>query len=215
MKYILFVITLIYSTLQFGCDSTAPQTEYSIQDIMPLASGNQWTWISSHYTSAGSLEREDTIGDFIGAPHTFDGNSGYYPTSCGCAYGFLHYSGNDLLVYDSISKTSSIKLRYPMAPDESIIVVDSINREGLRLQGVLRMLSKNASVTVPAGTFNCVKYEELYRYGADGFLDTAYIIYKYYAPGVGAVMGEQYKYFPTDTPPHIEYSSKLLSYTLN
>jgi hypothetical protein len=215
MKNIHLVIALICFTLHFGCDSTAPQTEHSIQDIMPLASGNQWTYVVSQYTTGGGLQRVDTIGDFIGASYTFDGNSGYYPTACGCPYGFLHYSGNDLLIYDSTNKTSSIVLRYPMGADESIILVDSIDQQGLRLQGALRMLSRNSSVTVPAGTFNCVKYEELYLYGADNFLDTAQIIYKYYAHGIGLVMREQYRQFPNDTPPQIEFLSKLLSYSLN
>jgi uncharacterized protein DUF3108 len=215
MKHAKLIVLLLPILAYFGCDSTAPVTDHSIQDIVPLDSGNRWTYLVTQYTGGGGIQRIDTIGNVIGAPLTFNGNSGYYPSDCACKYGFLHYSGNDLVAYDSSDKTSSIVLRYPMGSDESIIVVDSIDQQGLRLQGTLRMLSTNASVTVPAGTFSCVKYEDLYLYGADTFLDTAQIIYRYYAPGVGLVMQEQYRYSPNDTPPQIEFSSKLLSYSLH
>jgi hypothetical protein len=190
-------VLLVLSCMAYcGCDSStsvAPSSS-KIQAYFPLQVGNQWIYQRSAYGDSGNVDRLDTISNSVESSGIAYGKSGFYLSDRNGQI-FAYYSGNDVIRIDPGGSRIFYKLRYPMSPSEEIVLIDSTINGG-HFRSAIRLISDSVSVTVPAGTFNCIAYRTAELYGEHGVMDTNFISNFYLGYGVGFVKDETYFCWP-------------------
>lgn len=193
MNRIASLLTLC-TLLAFNSCSEDPQTTttYTIQDIFPLSAGSFSVIQTQKYDTSDAVIRTDTVLVRIDSLVAYNGMQGY-STFYVDDYRVLFYKGDDLMSGDFISEVDEFMLRYPIPSGETYVSKDTTYSDSVRSRVTLRILSENEKVTVPAGTFDCIKYESIRMYGKPGVYDTTSLSYSYYAPHVGYVKQEEYR----------------------
>ncbi len=213
-KYLLLVFCL-------GIISCKSSTDTGTQNqtvIMPLAIGNTWIYLDNGYDSNGHL--------FV--PSTYD----TLLISDTITYGkdILYKPQNRLIYYTN--KANGLWVRYDLAPSEeiffakypakdgdifrrdSLIVTKESSPDPLGLTiGNFIVSSTTESVTVPAGTFVC------YKYNADYYDTTSHQLVdrvnSFYAPNVGRIKSEDFHLDSATQILKLLQSSELMKVMLN
>jgi uncharacterized protein DUF3108 len=211
MKLFGSILTLFASLSYLGCtNSSSPETTQTIQNAFPLKIGNSWTYQASGYDPNGILHK-DTARFSIDSAGTVNGHAGFYISMFGV--GFIYYSGDDLMASDLTGDDPQFWMRYPMETGEEFVIKDT-SSGSYRERDVMRLVSKNTTVTVPAGTFTCIWYKTT---GMDntlnGTFDTTTSSDLYVALGVGQIKQENYLYYPDPANPE-HTTTELISYTV-
>lgn len=207
-------ILLLFACLSYlGCETSSgggPLGE-TIQNVFPMKVGNSWSYLATSYHVNGGIAEQDTFRFSIDSAGTVNGHAGFYASLFGV--GFLYYSGNDLMADDLTGDKPQFWMRYPMEVGEEIVLKDTVNGS-YREKDIVRLVSKNTTITVPAGTFTCIWYKTT---GMDntlnGTFDTTTTSDFYVALGVGLIKTEDYLYYPDPSNPE-HTTTELISYTV-
>ena len=182
-RHIIILIAILVS----GCSNSASNGVAS-GVLMPLTYNNNWTYGSVSTDSVtGKPYFTDTVSDTVkytifsikslwsGVVSTNDSEIGVPGRYYRNAADGLHYS-------DPGSNIDNLIAKYPAnAGDtfqENFIITDENSPTPRDTSITVTVLATNASVTVPAGTFQCMKYASL-PLGRSSI--------SYYAPGVGLI----------------------------
>jgi hypothetical protein len=185
-----FCITLLSVSLLIGCSEDPAPSTNTIQQLFPMAVGNSWKMQDIEYDDLGNIDKIDTVDLTIDSAGTSYGHSGFFASAEGIPV-FLFYNGNDLRSRSPFDTNDELRVRYPMAVNEIIIMEDTTDPDGFRSQSLFKMISENTPVSVPGGTFNCVVYMGYELYGK-GTLDTTSIDIMSFAFGTGYVKLDSY-----------------------
>ena len=197
---VLLSLSLIVTTIP-SCDKNNPVDNGSPSVLVPLKSGNSWVNVSWHYDSTGvvtstSIDSLWVSGDsvvegenyFVISDGIENSNGGLYPNI------FFRIARNTASGYEEqFNGLELSKYDFPIGIKDSTVV------------------SFNESVTVPAGTYNCI----VYKYFAGMFLvGTKYQPFygkTYICPNIGII--KQESTIPGNKYPN--YSSVLTRVILN
>jgi hypothetical protein len=153
--------------------------------------GNYWVYDAKAYNSDGSVAAKITQTVEVTGTETFQGHPSFdVDVGSGPTGGQLYfYSGSDLYAgfTGGINPNSQIMLRYPMSPGETFVISDTTYYASYRYREELIFRGNNQSVTVPAGTFSCYRFEHLSMSGNATKLDTQQIDEQFFSPGVGLI----------------------------
>ncbi len=170
-------------------DETIDAWDYTIKQVFPVKVGSKWELKQTDYDiTRDEIISIDTTEIRIESDTTYYGKPAYY------AFTFddhraLFYSNDDLQIgiFGFNVSASFSFLRYPMADGEIYVISDTTYPDHFRERTTLRILSRNEKVTVPAGTFDCVKYERLIIGGLVDAFDTTSTSHIYLAPFTGYI----------------------------
>lgn len=211
MKIAASILALFLVVLLISCDSeTASDERATIRSLFPLTVGNNWRYLFTEFDTNGALEAQDTLELTINSAGTLNGHTGVY-ASVAMNPVFLYFSSNDLWNIDvSQPDDSALSLRYPLS---GVLVLRDTTSSGLyRSRRTMRIVSEKEKITVPAGSFDCIKYETLDENGAPGEYDTASIDFMYFAPNIGLIA--QQGYIHRQNRSRLKFKNELISYTL-
>jgi hypothetical protein len=194
---------------------TTPGSNNSISTLYPLKVGNVWNYHLIEYRSSGQikLEQDFTI-RVVDSLLDTSGNITYLTVTTLKNDTNVQYYNNGIDLYSGRKGTSDIilRLRYPMAAGQTI-VLSEIQGQGYLSRYLLQYISSAESVTVPAGTFNCLRYDYIFLAGSStSTLDTVSTTTMYLALNTGMV--EQKDYFYEGGSKYLRYHVRLLSYDL-
>ena len=211
MKSSVSVLLLVFSVLYFGCDSSEPDENVTIQQLFPLNVGNVWALSREEYNADGSVEGRDTLRITIDSAGVLNGRQGFYSTNPDGELFFVYYSGNDMYSYGPSRDRTDLILHLPENFNEDFVTADTTYSGGYHSKSIMKLVSKNAPVTVPAGSFSTFKFESIHLYG-QGVLDTSSMSVLHFAPGVGLVFQQGYSY--DSTIKTLRTKQELISYVV-
>jgi hypothetical protein len=191
---IVAVAGLIWSC---GDDDQITNSEPS-EDIMPLAIGNQWRSEVLRVDSAGDTVSLDSQSTIIVGDTTISGQTWFrYQTD--------YIQSSDLPVLRMAS--DGLWVSGPDATDAAYLLAKYPCNTGdtwtnAAADDTITVRGTKVSVTVPAGTYECVQYA-IHRPSGDSTVN-------YYAPGTGLVK----QTFFVVSRTHSEYRTELLSATV-
>jgi hypothetical protein len=211
MKTLTSFYLLVFSVLYFGCESETPADNgLSIQSLFPMAVGNEWVLANTEYDDTGLINGRDTVRIRLDSAGTINGHAGFYLTSPDNDLIFLYYAGNTIVQVDVERNISRESLRFPKTAGEEITVHDTLHEDGYRFKETVRFVSTRVPVSVPAGSFDALHFEQMSMSGQDGDLDTVTLVDMFMVPNVGLVYQRYY-----DMPGRTLMSKQeLLSYTI-
>ena len=189
MSYLLFFAAIsVFS----GCKNSSSPSSGSINDIFPLAAGNTWVLQEQEWDGNGTLRLDTTTSILLKSKTVFQGQDGYILSIGGDTTGktVVYAQGNsDLYTADIGSTTPYIQhiLHYPMNDGDSYVLRDTTYSDLTISRDVLVLRSSNEPVTVPAGTFSTVHFDEIFIGGTASKPDTGSINMIYFAKGVGYI----------------------------
>lgn len=197
-----------------GCSEDPVPSGGTIQQLFPLSVGNSWTLQQTIYDDAGNVTNTDTSRMTIDSTGTVFGHSGFYFSSDG-DHGFYYYqNGIDVRYQDpKDEQDNSIVMRYPMAENEILVIKDTTTEAGYRTKEFIKLISENTSVTVPAGTFNCLTYIKYRLYGNSTLDTTSYIVMSA-AFGKGIIQQDIYRRTSSTSPLVRKINFSLVSSTI-
>ena len=178
-----------------SCSSkTTEPTDNTSNNFIPLKIGNIWNYNSEMYDSTGSSIGvwSDTV-KIIGDT-TINGELWYWSYSRfhdGISTSLAKVSSSGYLVYDSqvLINSGVLRYKYPGSVGETYLVkmqfIDSLYSYSRQIMSV------NANVTVPSGTYSCYLYYNA-RLRLTDFAEVLEAEY-YICPGMGIVRQNFYK----------------------
>jgi hypothetical protein len=173
----LLFLLLTAVCLLAACDKDDPVTPGAGGSLYPLTIGNSWTYRSMRFDSLGNSKSLDTV-EFSITKDTLVGNEHWF--SLGSGVGEYLANRGDGTWYMRINSSGVITqqpvmfFRYPAAVNDSWLTMDS---------GMATLTGKDVSVTVPAGTYKCLRYAyDIAKWDFHQIMDVA--------PGVGYVKEE-------------------------
>ncbi len=181
MKRSFFIIIVVASLIFLTACPDDPNSPSTPVEILPLALGNYWIMESLKLDSVGSVLRTtyDTLE--INDEMTYQGKQYFMLTNVGVRNGS---DGMYQLIHDTENDTYQevLTLKYPAkAGDVFMSGSDEIT-----------VMATNISITVPAGTFKCYQYRDVYEVIDDENPEYSgkYIRDMFVAPGIGFVKME-------------------------
>ena len=181
MKKILFLLSasFIITTIP-SCDKSNPVNNGNATVLVPLKAGNSWVNVSWRYDSTGAVTSTSIDSLWVSRDTVIDGED-YFVISDGIenSNGTIYPDITNYIARNTISgyeeTFNDLKLAnydYPFSVRDSSVI------------------SQNESVTVPAGTYNCI----VYKYAAGFFLvGTKYQPFygnTYICPNIGIIKQE-------------------------
>ena len=181
MKYLFLAAVLtIGLALQSACDKDNPVSQGGGATIlMPLKVGNQWTYLLKAYDTSGTAMVTDTI-TFALLRDTTIQNEKWYFIVAGASAVELLANRPDGLWYRRIGpdgQSPVLFAKYPASVNDTWIGIDS---------STARVVSTNAGISVPKGTYTCFHYTYADKYYQ--FVTSA----RFFAVGIGFVRDEYY-----------------------
>jgi hypothetical protein len=202
-----FLLAICASFLSSCSEDSATPGSYTIKNIFPLSVGSKWELQVLRYDSLGAVVDLDTAEVRVDKDTTYQGIPGY-KTFAFDDYQILYYSGDNLWRIGIGATMPDFMLRYPIAAGEVYVIEDTTTESGDRTRNTIRILSESEKTTVPAGTFDCIKYELLRMYGDQSNFDTSSLLHVFFSPNTGYIREN----FITRTG-KIYKSHQLLKYT--
>lgn len=217
---IVFFLASIFNSCS---ESTSPS---SPTEIVPLKEGNRWIYSISDYDSVHALRWTilDTIE--IGAPTIHDGKIWYPYISITNRLNTLndtlfYRNENDGLWGSFLVYSPHHVYKYPAAIGDTFNINTSNFPDTSTLQRrFIQVGGLQDIITVPAGTFSCIRYDEHYQILnpenmnvlQDDVSDQSYV-----APGIGLIKSIRHYALstgPVDSPKTSKYSQEaiLISY---
>jgi hypothetical protein len=176
-----------------GCNKSNPVESNNLtQSIVPLAVGNSWTVLVTYYDTLGptqvhSEEVFKVYGDTTILSKQFFTYNGF--PCANTDSGLVMYTGY------SVSSTASYHLLYKYPTYSGDSFDDS-----------MEVTSIDTLISVPAGAFHCIKYQD---YSSGIRFEDDYI-----SPGIGIIKIVDYAMLHTNNSLQIEFSRELETYTL-
>src|SRR5688572_12768911 len=215
MKKLIYSLLILCSvSVLSSCSDDPAASGGTVQQLFPLATGNSWTLQQTIYDDAGNVTNLDTSRMTIDSAGSLFGHSGFHSSSDG-DHGFYYYQNDiDLRYQDPKNEEdNNIVMRYPMAENEILVVKDTTTEDGYRTKEFIKMISENTSVSVPAGTFNCVTYINYRLYGNSTLDTTSYIVMSA-AFGKGIIKQDIYRRTSPTSPLVRKINFSLISSTI-
>ncbi|MGB2868962.1 MAG: hypothetical protein WBD36_10955 [Bacteroidota bacterium] len=149
MKITAMFLTVLL--LGLGCSKSSDNPVSTVDDtsnqILPLQVGNSWTYNVMTYDTAGIGTFYALINMVVVRDTTIGGERWYIVSSSGSSgVGIIKVKSDGLWYHSAAGNFLGVK--YPAA-DLSAFLLQSIT---------VSVASNSASVTVPKGTFSCIKY---------------------------------------------------------
>ena len=168
--------------------------------LMPLAIGNQWEYAITDYDTNSVVISVDTVLMEIVKDTVIQNMTFYILTADGVRNPELFWPSNQsegIWLFIPFDSTLSLGFKYPASVgDRAIFGQDS-----------MVVASANASVTVPAGTFQCYQYN---TYSSGTGLEQIW----YFSPNRGLVKTEDYAKTPGGTL-YVDEQLELISFNLH
>ena len=191
---------LSFATSSFiGCSGDNPvESNNSIPAIIPLAIGNSWSFSTTMYDTLGSIQAQLEITQTVTGDTTLFGKRLFKYYSLWAANtdsGIISYSGYSISSFSPTDTVASYVLlyKYPARPGDNF-------RTGMSV------VSIDTLITVPAGSFNCIKYQSSIYSPLDGYI--------YIAPGIGIIKTINYYYNLKSDPSRLAEIMELKTYVL-
>jgi hypothetical protein len=197
MKAISSLALVFIFTVSFfnGCKTSTAPPSTTIQDVFPLKVGDRWTYHTQNFRLDGTTSVDTTVAIMIVRQATYQGNSAF-------VYSIGDTNDNDnrnIVYYDANSNVTMLKdgfpttmLHYPMNDDESLTLHDTTYPDNTISREILVLRQSNETVSVPAGNFVCLHYDDLRIRGTANALDTTYKAILYFSVGTGLVQERDY-----------------------
>jgi len=192
MKNILIVIFLMFSTISCKQEESNPvgSNTNSSKTMFPLAVGNVWTYTYTSYDSIGNITSQGYSIDTVLSDTTINSEK-WYTFGRGSFY---------------IAKEGGV---WTMPPEELHFKYSANPGESYSASGqTVTVLSISKSVTVPAGTFQCIGYKFQFFPGSQSYAEL------YLGAGVGLVSNSFYS-AKVSGEVYKLHSIELQSYTLH
>jgi hypothetical protein len=213
-------MTKIYTSLLLlsflliaGCSNTSGPTSGDV--LMPLAVNNTWIYENFSYDSLGNRSPGFYDTTLLVSSHLVNGEMRYTNQ-----YGVDWMNRNDsLMTYYSLGSGYYIFAKYPMKIGESMnldkwVITTESNPDPIEeAQRVLTYLGGDTTITVPAGTFKCIKYRnDLIGIRTDSLYERDY---HYYCLNVGLIYSVMTGLDLDTRKFYLNSHKELLKYTLN
>jgi hypothetical protein len=201
-KLIISFLVLCAAITLSSCSDDPAASGRTVQELFPLKVGNSWKMLDTDYDPSGNIIDTDTLLITIDSPANDE-------------LGFLYYNNNiDVRYQDPDDEhDNDLLIRYPMPPNEILITLDTTYQDSSRKRSLLKLVSENTPVSVPAGTFNCVVYIQYELFGK-GALDTTSYSVQSYSFGIGYVQQENYRRTSATSPLVKRNTYSLISATI-
>lgn len=211
MKYILYTISVLFIAMVVGCEGTTdPNNNNVSQDVIfPLAVNNEWVYQETIFDSNGVVSRQNNYSTAIVKDSIRLGEKVFIDQS-----GFIYVNRTDGLWYlnDGINRNEQLlAFKYPCKIGDTF-PGSHFNYNGEKDLVTMTVVSLNESITVPAGTYTCIKYIGEGYFPSSG-LKTDRRMY-YLAPKIGIVLIEDYDYINHQANPYLAFRTELTRVTL-
>ena len=178
-KYSLILIVLSWP----GCKDNS-LVDPAPNGLLPLSVNTYWTYYLEDLDSKGDSLRSWTISEAIPFDSLIDGKKRYrYILGTDFAlYGtsfFLTNEDDGVHEYVRPMDTSYLFYKYP----------GTVNEEFASFRDTIKIIAINERVSTPAGTFNCIVYQQWTNY-FNGNNPKNILLTTYVAPGIGKVKYE-------------------------
>lgn len=170
-----------------------PITNYSNDDIIPLAVGNFWKYHYTLHDTVGNIYADFVTSSIIRGDTLIKNIRWYYIDKNDIYFSNL---SDGYYIYDRYSPDSnktSLVYKYPCNQNDAY--------------SSWRVADRDTLITVPAGEFNCILY--VYRLETREFFDYHDVFIK---PGVGVIKTVRYGYVPNH-PIFVWTISELTEYS--
>jgi hypothetical protein len=174
-----FLVFILFTAI--GCkNSNNPLSAQSNLHIWPLAMGNSWTLRSEVYDSNGVLLDSSAFSFWVKKDTIINSTNCYMLFEMAIPLATYNMNKSDGLwsLYMSTSYQSSYLIyKYPATVGDQYSAPATI--DGVTATVNYKLISTNASVSVPAGNFNCYQYQYT---DSSGGINNIYL-----CPGVGPI----------------------------
>lgn len=206
--YIAFLL-LVLGSIASGCDSSS-EPDTAKERIFPLKIGNRFVYVNDYYNYNTSALDSATIDTLMVTSSKAVSGETYYSITFSSINDSLYFINRPDGFWVIDGKGFNHKAKYP-ANVYDYWGEDSLMSGGkVWCRGVWVVEAKDEPVSVPAGIFNCYKYEFNY-------IDSTNTLYSrsiaWYSPNVGIIKEEKY-YNDPGLPYHLVWRSRLTSFTL-
>ncbi len=200
MKSLPIVLVLIAATIFSACKNTGSgstgPTETGV--IVPLSVYNIWVFDHVDYNPDGSIKKEFTDSVQVYPDTKINPSNGITALDLNGQYvanlvaGFYIIGANIILPELWLKYPANVGDRFRDGPETMQLHFPTVQKPDsiVNLTSVYTVAAKNLSVTVPAGSFYCYKYETDFQDPV--YHVTYYQVLEYYSPNVGEIMREEY-----------------------
>ncbi|HET9135177.1 MAG TPA: hypothetical protein VFO76_00960 [Candidatus Kapabacteria bacterium] len=161
MKYHSSVFFIFIAVVFSGCSSPEePQKDaLTVRDLYPV--GIKWTYQHNDYDDAGNKTPRYTTERSVDTSATYRGHDAFDLDLDYDHIEFYYEADTAMYWFDRKTGTTELGFRYPMTEgQEYIYSVNGLPTEHQDLK-ILVLRKKAVSITVAAGTFDCLVYEKM------------------------------------------------------
>jgi len=184
----LFVSVLFF---QLGCkNSTSSQAPSNgVQDIFPLVTGDHWVYQLTQYSTDGSIKSNGPYDVLLRSTQSFNGIPAFEYSIQGdtSKNSLIYFVGSSDLYTERNSTVIYHALHYPMNVGDAYTITDTTYAGGFINKDFLVLQNNSESITVPAGTFNCLHFDRISIAGTVANPDTNSVKKQYYALNKGLI----------------------------
>ena len=202
MKKLFISFSFVFILIFAGCKDT-PTQPLDTSVIWPLNKGNYWKYKTYNYDYNGKNTDTMIFHKLVTSDTIINGYSlknikgqiensiyGHYNQQLKCnEQGIWYFTNDSLFLWN----------KFPINKNEFFI---------RKWWDTVFVISIDEKVIVPAGTFYCYVYKNIYN-----SLNLQYIIFDYFAPGIGPIKSEIYQKYLTQNE-YLYKSLELISFKL-
>jgi len=208
-SYHLLVIAI--PLLSLACKNNPVDSNPPVVHIIPMKVGNSWTYAQTNYDTLGNITSSGEFKFLVAKDSLIAGKTFFAvfrDTLVASSYYHGYFSG---LPWRVNTDSGLVKIK-DLLPNGPYLILEYkypalTNDFFIRDDLGAKVIATNVSVQVPAGTFNCIKYE--FSYGLRLFE-------VYIQPGLGEIKSVAYfGYNPFSKKDSVSSTTALKSYILN
>jgi hypothetical protein len=211
-----FVLAILPLLILISCeeDGVSPvKSDYDSEVLIPLKLGNTWETIRKEFDSDGQVTRQTEAEIFLVDKKNIGGKEHYFT---------VDYISQKDTIWDTFSNDSfgshlgqlfgeahinALKLKYPCSEGDNY---DLVTTAGI---GKVTIESVRESITVGAGTFDCIKYK--HEIMVDSFGEVIYNRgFTWASPGIGIIKTESTTADQEEGPYHKFSEVELVSFSI-
>ena len=188
MKAFIYIFFLPILVVLVGCSSPQePQADaFTVRDLYPT--GIKWTYQHNDYDNLGNKTPKYKTERSVDTSATYRGHDAYDLDLDYDHIEFYYEADTALYWFDRKTGSTDLGFRYPMNEGQEYIYSVSGLPTGHQNLKTLTLITKSTSITVEAGTFNCLLYEKISCSAEAGVRkDTSAIEDYYFVPKQGLV----------------------------
>lgn len=220
MKYIVIVLVVLCPLVLFSAcsDSSSPSSDDSItiQQLYPMAIGDNWTYELTEYKTDGSIKNNRTYTISIPSSENVQGNTAFLivPNGDSSTRQLSYYNGTTEIITTYKNGSPVVGFHVLKNVGDIYTIKDTIEPGDVVRKDFGLLRAKNVSVTTVAGTFSTYQYDRIRLVGTSNTLDTDMITSQYYASGVGLVKQVDRYHNTTINALYQKYDFQLQEYTI-